>query len=210
MTPATQLLLAALGGYLVGGIPFGLLIGKLHGVDVRQHGSGNIGATNVGRICGRRWGVLCFVLDAGKGFLPVWLAGHYGDVAGTGNGVAIVAALGAVGGHVWCPYLRFKGGKGIATAAGVLVGVDWAVLLAAVAVWIVLMAVCRYVSLASMGAAVTLPTAGLLLRRPWREHWPELLLLTVVAAIAVWRHRANLARLAAGTEPKIGSKQKTP
>ena len=149
--------------YLVGGIPFGYLIGRAKGIDIRQHGSGNIGATNVLRTLGKPLGITCFALDFAKGLLPV-LASRSVQSAGA-TGVAqtvsdllpLLVVVATVAGHIWTPYLRFKGGKGIATSAGALTAVAPLPVLCALVVWGVTLAAGRMVGLASVCAAAALP-----------------------------------------------------
>jgi len=216
------LIMAALPvvAYLVGSIPFGLLLGRMHGVDIRQHGSGNIGATNVGRVLGRKWGFLAFGLDVAKGLIPMAVAGRVvalqaqgADVGPAGQTVAmLLVAAGCIVGHIWPVYLGFRGGKGVATSLGVLLGY-WPYLtvpgLAAFATWAGLLAAARYVSLASIVAALSFPIY--LAAFGWWQGWEGSrlgLLLgfsVVMAGLVVFRHRSNLSRLLAGTEPKIGT-----
>lgn len=187
-------LLALMLSYALGSVPFGLLLAKAAGKgDIRQVGSGNIGATNVLRT-GSKWlAAAVLVLDAGKGFLAVWLAWRWWPDA------APLAALGAVVGHCFPVWLRFKGGKGVATALGVCLGLGWPIGLAYAIVWLGMLAMTRISSLGGMSAAVTAPVAAAVLGRT--ELVP---VLAGIALIVVWLHRANLARLRAGTEPKIG------
>jgi glycerol-3-phosphate acyltransferase PlsY len=183
-------------GYALGSVPFGLLLAKAAGKgDIRQVGSGNIGATNVLRT-GSKWlAAAVLVLDAGKGFLAVWLAWRYWPDA------APLAALGAVLGHCFPAWLKFKGGKGVATALGVCLGLGWPIGLAYAVVWLGMLAMTRISSLGGMSAAVAAPVAAAVLGRA------ELVsVLAGIALVVVWQHRANLARLRAGTEPKIGRK----
>jgi glycerol-3-phosphate acyltransferase PlsY len=195
--------MAAALGYLLGSIPFGWLVAKAHRVDIQRVGSGNIGATNVGRTLGRVWGWLVFVLDAGKGWAAVALANRaWSSPLPGGCPLSLVAGLGAVVGHTWPVWLKFRGGKGVATGAGVVVGLaPWAAVVGA-GTWLVALGVTRYVSVASICAALTVPLAawGLYgaqdLWRPWA--------LTAMGLLVVVRHRSNLQRLCAGTEPKIG------
>ena len=206
-------------GYLCGSVPFGLLIGLARGFDLRQAGSGNIGATNASRVLGRRWGVICFVLDVLKGAVPVYVAGTVMGLIGQDDlspgqswlwlSVAAVAVLG----HVFPIWLGLRGGKGVATGLGVLLGF-WPMLtlpaLAAAGVWLALALTWRYVSLASMAAAVSLPiwvaVFSLAGKEPLAQLWPFLVAAAAMALLVVWRHRANLARLCRGTEPKIGTR----
>lgn len=222
-----------LGAFLAGSVPFGLLIARARGIDLRAHGSGNIGATNVGRVLGPRWFVVVFLLDFLKGFGPVllggWLLGTLGrmDAAPGDSASWLGVALAAVLGHVFCPWLKFKGGKGVATGAGVLVGVFPALTVPAIAGFLVFLAalrLSRYMSLASMIAASSVPLfvaawfhaahAGWVPLRTEspvevRHMLPFLAFAGAVAALVVWAHRGNIARLRAGTEPRW-PKPKTP
>jgi acyl phosphate:glycerol-3-phosphate acyltransferase len=217
-------------GFLAGTIPFGLLIGKAKGVDIRTIGSGNIGATNLGRAFGRRYFFLCFVFDFLKGFAPVltagWLAGLL-DSASTSPTDAwlwVAAMLAPVLGHVLNPWLGFKGGKGVATSLGALLAVWPHLSLPGVGVFLVFLLclkLTRYMSLSSMLGSVTLPlfAAGIWAYRnspAWATGQPSakqfqsvLPFLTVacfIPALVIWTHRANLRRLRAGTEPRIGQR----
>jgi glycerol-3-phosphate acyltransferase PlsY len=189
-------LLALLLGYALGSIPFGLLLAKAAGKgDIRQVGSGNIGATNVLRTGSKGLAAAVLLLDAGKGFLAAWLAARWWpDAAG-------LAALGAVLGHCFPLWLGFKGGKGVATTAGVCFGLGWPVGLAYAVVWLGMLAMTRISSLGGMSAAVATPVAAAVLGRA--ELVP---VLAAIALIVLWQHRENLARLRAGTEPKVGRK----
>ena len=203
--PAAGILTA----YLLGAIPFGLLVSRLRGVDIRRLGSGNIGATNVFRCVGKPWGILTFVCDLLKGFLaaraiPIVIAMVQGD-ADPARGLAIGCACAAVAGHNWPVYLRFKGGKGIATSAGALLGIAWQSVALGLVVWVLTFALTRYVSLASIAAAVTLGASGWLIYR--NAGWALPTALTVLALAALWRHRANVQRLLAGTENRFERKK---
>ena len=212
-------IIASLAGFTAGSIPFGLLIGRLKGVDVREHGSRNIGATNVGRVLGRPFGYLCFVLDALKGVLPVVIAGsmlstHVPDAQRTGL-LMPLTGIAAILGHIYSPWVAFKGGKGVATSFGALLAM-WPLMtfpaLGALAVWIVVVKATRYVSAASMLAALALPVLLLVRARVWpgaepmqtAEFLPLLIAVTLLAALVIWKHRANISRLRAGTELRIG------
>jgi glycerol-3-phosphate acyltransferase PlsY len=198
-----------LTAYLLGAIPNGLLIGRIKGVDIRKVGSGNIGATNVFRSLGRGWGILTFVLDALKGLIPALafpliLARLTGQPVNRDFGILFGVA--AIAGHNWPVYLGFKGGKGVATSAGVLLGIAPAAVLVGAVCWGVVCAVSRYVSLASIAAAVAVPIAGWILYLPLRG--PLLPgVLTVLGAVIIIRHRANIQRLRAGTENRFGRKK---
>lgn len=186
----------ALLGYLFGSIPFGLLLARLAGEgDIRRIGSGNIGATNVLRTGNKPLAAGVLLLDFGKGFLAVWLAWRMWPEA------VWLAALAAVVGHCFPLWLRFRGGKGVATAAGVCFGLWWPIGLAYAAVWLGVLAVARISSLAGIAAAISAPIAAALLGRA--DLLPA---LVAIAVIVVWLHRANIARLRAGTEPRLGRK----
>ncbi len=218
-------LLLITGAYLIGSIPFGVLIARSQGVNIRQHGSKNIGATNVGRVLGRRFGLTCFALDAMKGAGPVVAAGFMQDVIGRSAAdlshaqlwLWLAVAIAAVVGHMFSIFLRFAGGKGVATAAGALLGM-WPLLtipvLAALVVWISVVKIWRYVAMASMCAAVSVPivvlVAAMVRDNPGDETAARAPLLAVTLALAllvVVRHRANIGRLVRGEEPKIGSER---
>ena len=149
-----KLVLFALGAFLIGGIPFGFIIGKLNGKDIRKEGSCNIGATNVTRVVGKWWGKLCFLLDFLKGALPVTAALLCSKGEDTLGILPAVTAFLVVAGHIWPVYLKFKGGKGVATAAGAFLPLSWAALVTALIVWVLVFLTTRYVSLASISAAV--------------------------------------------------------
>lgn len=206
--PWISLLLSAGIGYFIGSIPFGFLIAKAHGVDIRQHGSGNIGATNVLRVIGKKQGIIAFILDFLKGLVSVIIAFQIAKTAGYGTLLGLAATVGVILGHNYTFWLGFKGGKGIATSAGALVALmPWAILVA-VLVWIALFYGSKIVSLASILAAVSLPiTNGILMAVHFPQD-PALLPLSVaVAALAVWRHRANIDRIRRGVEPRFGQKK---
>jgi glycerol-3-phosphate acyltransferase PlsY len=200
------LYLIALGAFLLGSIPTGYLVARAKGVDIRRHGSGNIGATNVFRTLGKPLGILVFFIDALKGFSAVWLASHFGQ---TCPWTGIVAAVAAIAGHNYTPWLGFKGGKGIATSAGVLLALmPWAVLIIA-AVWFTVFKISRYVSLASICAAAALPVSvGALWYAGCGGNGPLLGFALVISALAIWRHRSNIERLRAGTESRFERKNK--
>lgn len=215
------------GAYLIGSIPFGLLIGKARGIDIREHGSKNIGATNVGRVLGRRWGYFCFGLDVIKGAAPVlaagWITGALGDERASSTTLLwwLGVAAGAVLGHVFPVWLRFRGGKGVATGFGVLVaiypGLTYASLVA-LGLWILVVKATRYVSVASIVAALSIPISacvfcfvrgnGTLGERAagLAQQWPLMALSGLLAVLVVWKHRANIARLRAGTENRVGGR----
>jgi acyl phosphate:glycerol-3-phosphate acyltransferase len=188
--------LALLLGYALGSIPFGLLLAKAAGKgDIRQVGSGNIGATNVLRT-GSKWlAAAVLLLDAGKGFLAVWLAWRWWPE------FAALAALGAVLGHCFPVWLKFKGGKGVATTLGACLGLAWPIGAAYAAVWLAMLSITRISSLGGMSAALAAPVAAAALGR---TEWVPV--LAAIALLVVWMHRENIARLRAGTEPRVGKR----
>ena len=192
------LLAALVGGYLLGSIPFGLLLARLAGLgDIRKLGSGNIGATNVLRTGRKGLAAATLLLDGGKGAAAVLLAGNWGD-----PGAQLMAALGAVLGHIFPFWLRFQGGKGVATLLGLLLALAWQVGLAACATWLVVAGALRYSSLAALLALAAAP-----LYAWWLKGDLQLVQFAAILAGFVWlRHRANIARLIKGQEPKIGRK----
>ncbi|MBA2469965.1 MAG: glycerol-3-phosphate 1-O-acyltransferase PlsY [Chloroflexia bacterium] len=201
MTVAGWLLLIA-GAYLMGAVPWGLVFGKLKGIDVRQHGSGGTGATNTLRLLGRKVALAVFLLDFAKGLLPVLLA----RALDAPNGVTAVVAVVTVLGHCWSPYIGFTGGKGMATGGGAAVGLAWWLVLLLLPM-IGIVALTRYVSLASLVATVIGPLTVILLAL-WDDFpWSWALAITAIAAIIVYQHRTNLARLRNGTERKFGTSE---
>jgi acyl phosphate:glycerol-3-phosphate acyltransferase len=201
-----------LGAYLVGSVPFAYLIAKaVRGIDIREVGSGNVGATNVGRALGRKWGILVFALDVLKGFLPT-LAALLAHGCRIGEpalplGVALTG-FAAVAGHNWPVFLKFKGGKGMATSCGVFLAVFPLGLLIALGVWAATVALTRYVSVGSMVAAAVLLISALFLRNdPFGEGKFLTVLAAVAAVLSIVRHRSNIGRLIHGTENRIGRTQ---
>lgn len=197
-----QLLWIPLAGYLLGSIPFGLLLSKLFGGrDVRKAGSGNIGATNVARVAGPLAGILTLVLDAAKGAASVWLAARFANESATWM---VVAGLAALIGHCFPVWLRFHGGKGVATAAGVFLMLCPLALLGAVILFILVVVFWRYVSLASISAAAAIP---LLVYFLWAPHHAPPLVVTfgalAAAIFVVYKHDANIQRLVEGREPRF-------
>ncbi len=187
----------ALGlGYLLGSVPFGLILMRLMGAgDPRDIGSGNIGATNVLRSGRKGIAAATLLLDLAKGLLAVWLAWRwFPETAG-------FAALGAVVGHCFPVWLKFKGGKGVATTMGVTLGLAWPIGAIYAGVWLLMLGLTRISSLAGMTAAVAAPVAALVLGKP--ELAP---VLAAIAVLVLILHRANIGRLFAGTEPRVGSK----
>jgi glycerol-3-phosphate acyltransferase PlsY len=188
---------AALGfGYVLGSIPFGLVLTRLAGLgDIRRIGSGNIGATNVLRTGNKALAAATLILDGGKGTVAVLLADVYGP------DMAIVAAAGAITGHLFPVWLRFRGGKGVATALGVLLALSWPVGLAACLTWLAAAALFRYSSLAALLALAASPGYAILFADPQRKEFA-----IALAAVICLTHAKNIRRLVTGTEPKIGRK----
>jgi glycerol-3-phosphate acyltransferase PlsY len=215
-----------LAAYLFGSIPSAHLIARSHGVDLGKVGSGNYGATNLGRTLGRRLGITCFVLDALKGALPVlgagWLLGSLGANSGASSTATawcwLATAFAAIFGHTLSPWIRFKGGKGVATGFGALAAM-WPVLTlpaaAAIVLWLVVVSLTRLVALASMIAAASVPcslavaalaangTDGL------RVSTPYLVVSGAIALFVIWKHRSNIARMRAGAEDRVGNARTT-
>ena len=213
-----------IGSYLLGSIPFGLLIAKAHGKDLRSIGSGNIGATNVSRALGRKWAYLCFGLDVLKGLLPMLASLSLAIPSSTQSQTEKVILLwlwlavgcAAILGHIFPIYLKLKGGKGVATSFGVALGL-WPYYticaLFAIATWSVVVLIWRYVSLASIAASITFPLVlilAIILTPGWDfgSLWPLLIAATAIPLMVIIRHRENIRRLIAGTESKI-SKDKS-
>ena len=192
--------------YLIGSIPNGYMMGKFNGLDIRRHGSKNIGATNVRRILGRPWGIACFILDFLKGLIPVMVIGHMiaSDWAiGAGYG-GLIAAIGAVLGHVFPVWLMFRGGKGVATSLGVVCGLAPLAFLVGILVWLLSYYVLYrgVVSVASMLAILMMAVSSLIFKMTIFPHlsWVTIFLLFFLAIIVIVRHRENIKRLLEGTE----------
>jgi acyl phosphate:glycerol-3-phosphate acyltransferase len=221
----TVWIIAVVSAYLAGSIPFGLLIARLVGdIDIREHGSKNIGATNVGRVLGRRWGLLCFVLDVLKGAAPVLVAGALTGVLGREPGALaqsemwwwMAVAMAATLGHIFPVYIGFHGGKGVATGFGALAAM-WPLMtlpaFTALVVWYATLRLTKYVSIASMLAASAVPACyaltvmGAHLEGAGERLWhasPPLFVTIALAAVVIWKHRANIARIRRGEEPRAG------
>lgn len=200
-------LVAILAAYLIGSLSFAVIISRLYGLaDPRSYGSGNPGATNVLRTGHRGAALLTLALDALKGFVPVWIALALAPRFGWGETTIGFVGLAAFVGHLWPVYFRFEGGKGVATAGGVLMAFNPWLGLATVLTWVIVAAFFRYASLASIVAALFAPFYQLLI---W-EASPLALVITVMSLLLVWRHSANIRKLLAGTESKLGRKAAAP
>lgn len=197
-----QLLVALVLGYVIGSVPTGYLIGRLRRIDIRKHGSGNIGATNTLRVLGKPAGITALVLDVGKGFVAVTVLAA---IASSGRSwlsepmMKVLLGIAAIAGHNWTLFLKFKGGKGVATSAGVFLGIAWLPVLISAAVFAILVLGTRIVSVGSMSAAVVLPIAMLALSAK-REF---VAFGIVAAALVLVRHRSNIGRLIKGEENRF-------
>lgn len=218
------LIVWGLAAYLLGAVPFGWLIGKARGVDIRQHGSKNIGATNCGRVCGAPWGILAFLLDVAKGFLPVFALAWWVLPPMVGRSVlqdsqdACLALVGVavapILGHTLPVYLKFRGVKAVATSLGVVLALPmlrW-VGVAAFGLWIVVFAATRYVSVASTAAALGFVGSYLYFERQaaWGDYLPATIFVLALVCLVLLRHRTNYMRLLQGTESRFGSPPRTP
>ena len=215
--------IAVLAAYIAGSLPFGFWISKCLGVDIRNQGSGNIGATNVLRTLGRKVGITVLILDISKGFLPVLIGSRIifkqlpdsmrnrEDIMGT---IYVLLAIGTILGHNYTFWLGFKGGKGIATSAGAIMSFLPEVLMGSTLVWILIFFLSRYVAIASIAAAFSIPilTASLdhnYLFPDLNSSWPVISLGIIAAIMAVWRHRSNIQRLIKGEEDRFKRKVKS-
>jgi len=201
--------------YVLGSIPFGFLAGRLKGVDIRRVGSGNIGATNVGRALGRKWSLIVFALDLLKGYAPtlaanVWVAELVtGGVGPSWVGQIVIVGVGAAAilGHMFPVFLGFRGGKGAATGLGLLLAISFPTAVAALGTWMIALGLWGYVSLGSILAAVSYPVWYLVMAhleaKPMEQSWCIWGFTTALCLLVIWRHRSNLRRMVAGLEPKI-------
>ena len=209
---------AIIGAYLLGSIPFGLLIAKAHGKDLRSIGSGNIGATNVSRAFGRKWAYVCFALDVLKGMIPMLVIMFIAKPAEVIMLLLwLLVGCAAILGHIFPIYLKFKGGKGVATSFGIALGL-WPYYtigaLFAIVTWVVVVLIWRYVSLASIVGSVIFPVVlilAIILKPDWDLHslWPLLVAATAIPLMVIIRHRENIQRLLAGTESKISKSKRS-
>lgn len=196
---STNVILFTLLAYLLGSFPTSYLVGRLRGIDLRKHGSGNLGGTNAYRVMGASAGVPVVLVDVLKGFVPAYFFPVW-DGTAAGN-LSLVYGLAAIAGHVWSVFVRFRGGKGVATGAGVLVALAPTSALIALLVWIGIVAIFRYVSVASVTAATLVPVTAWLTDEPGSTVG----FCALVAAFVWWTHRTNLRRLARGEENRFGS-----
>ena len=201
-----------IGSYLLGSLPSGYLAGRLVGIDIRKAGSGNVGATNVVRVVGKRYGYPVFALDFLKGFgavlISMLMAPGRPPEWNSPEIFGILAAMSSVLGHLYPPWLKFKGGKGVATSAGALLALTPVATLIGLAIWIIVFWLTRYVSLASITAAVVLPIVILVFSSQDQNKGKPLFYASAcVAAVVILRHRSNLSRLMRGTEPRFTRKR---
>ncbi len=205
--------IVALASYLLGSIPTGYLVGKARGIDIRTVGSGNMGATNVFRVLGKKAGIFVLVVDFLKGFVACWFIAKFAaknyptsEYANQLECFSIVAGIFAILGHNYTCWLKFKGGKGVATTAGVLAALFPSTFLVALVIWVLVFAVSKYVSLASIAAAASLPIATWLLHGTRRM----VIVALFMGALAIYKHKANIQRLMNGTENRFGKKKPAP
>lgn len=202
----SKLLALFVGAYIIGSIPTSYLFGRmLKGIDIREHGSGNVGATNALRVLGTKFGIITLVIDMFKGFLPVFVAMKLfpgDDLAAISTGICTIV------GHIFTLFLSFKGGKGVATSAGVFIALLPVALAVCLAVFVIVVALSRYVSLGSIIAALTLFVWELIhnLQNDWSHVW-LFIFVTLLVTMIILRHKSNISRLLAGTENKISFKK---
>jgi glycerol-3-phosphate acyltransferase PlsY len=202
-------LLATVAAYLIGSLSFAVIVSRAMGLnDPRTYGSGNPGATNVLRSGSKAAAAVTLLLDAAKGWLPVALVQWFGSRFGLGDGTLAMVALAAFLGHLYPVFFRFKGGKGVATALGVLLGISGWLGLAVAATWLIIAVFFRYSSLASLVASVFAPVYYLMCSGVvWYAETPIAAAIVAMAALLIWRHRENIQRLMAGKESRLGSKK---
>jgi glycerol-3-phosphate acyltransferase PlsY len=215
---STHWIIGIIAAYLAGSIPFGVLIARIKGVNIREHGSKNIGATNVGRILGKPLGITCFILDVLKGAIPVvivgFIAGTYGsplsETTTTELLLWIAVVFAALLGHMYSLFLKFGGGKGVATTFGGMVAM-WPLLtipmLIAFTSWVIAVKITKMISFGSLIAAIILflATVVLVMMQSSVQHaWPLLAITFLIAVMVFWKHRSNIARILQGKEPKLG------
>lgn len=190
---------AAVGCYLVGSLPFSYLVARLKRIDIRQHGSGNVGATNVTRVVGVGYGVLALIGDVGKGIVAAWLT-NFLSVPLWLSGLAVV-------GHNWSVFLKFAGGKGVATTVGLLLVFSWPTLLVTVALWVVTVLLTRYVAVGSMVALLSVPFVLYFFEAPSVD-WELVGLFGALGLMTVWQHRSNIQRIMKGEESRVFKKSR--
>ncbi len=203
-----SLILVILTGYILGSLPFSFWLGRLRGVDITRIGSGNVGATNLARALGPQWGVLAFILDGGKGLLAVVAAGYIFNLSGNANPTSlalfkITGGIASISGHIWSIWLKFKGGKGVATSMGVFLGLAPVTLLVVLGIWVAVFVLFGYVSLASIIAAISVPLL-MWLGIGGKVALPVIIFSCIVTVLIIIRHIPNIKRLIKGKENKFG------
>ena len=201
--------------YLLGSVPFGVIIARAHGIDLRKIGSGNIGATNVARALGKKWAYTCFLLDCLKGLVPMLIFRPTGDITVASLSLWLTVGCATIAGHIFPVFLRFKGGKGMSTSLGVFLGLypyytTCGVI--AFAVWGVCVLIWKYISLASIAAAIAFPVVLLgfiIAKSAWQiaTLWPLMIVALLIPALVVTRHVENIKRLLEGSESKVFQKK---
>jgi acyl phosphate:glycerol-3-phosphate acyltransferase len=209
--PDFNILAAVVAAYLIGSLSFAVIVSRVMGLDdPRSYGSKNPGATNVLRSGSKKAAAATLLLDAVKGWLPVWVVSQWGTDWGLGDGALAAAGMAAFLGHLFPVFFRFKGGKGVATAAGVLIGFEPLLGLATLGSWLFVALVLKYSSLAAVVAALFAPGFYVLASGEswaWYGSAPVALVVTLMSLLLLWRHRGNISRLLAGQEGRIGSKK---
>jgi glycerol-3-phosphate acyltransferase PlsY len=190
---------AAVGCYLVGSLPFSYWVARLKRIDIRQHGSGNVGATNVTRVVGVGYGAFALIGDVGKGVVAAWLTGFLGAPLWL-SGLAVV-------GHNWSIWLKFTGGKGVATTLGLLIVFSWPALLVTILIWLVTVLLTRYVAVGSMIALIAAPVVLYLFQAP-AVNWEIVGLFGALGLMTIWQHRSNIQRIVRGEESQIFKKSR--
>jgi len=222
MTASQLILLMIPAAYLLGSVPFGLLVGWTRGIDVRKAGSGNIGATNVGRLLGKKFFFVVFFLDMLKSLVPMLVAGHFAHrssvITPTLYFEWLLVGFAAMFGHMFSVFLKFTGGKGVATSAGIILGL-WPFYtqpaFITLTIFVVVLYTTRYMSIASISAAISFPVCYLTMATlrqwdPFGHQWPLTLFSLLLATLVVYKHRTNIQRLRAGTENRLGAKKVEP
>jgi len=205
-----NIILGALAAYLLGSVPTSYIFGKVFKkIDIRKYGSGNVGATNVFRVMGKKYGIAVLIIDMLKGFLAIAILPilFYSEPFPISlDLLKIILGAASICGHIWTVFLKFKGGKGVATSAGVLIGLSPIVMLCSLVVWSIVAFLSKYVSLASIIAAISVPMFMWLLKQPKQY----LIVTSILAILVIYKHRSNIGRLLSGQEAKIGQKVHIP
>jgi len=203
--------LVFIASYIIGSIPFGFIIGKIKGIDIRKHGSGNIGATNVLRVLGKKYGYLCFGLDFLKGFIPVIVSGIIAQKNQSINPdiIKCIAFAGAFFGHIWTIFLKFKGGKGVATAAGAIFAISPISVSSSLIVWLIVFFLSGFVSLASIVASIFLPVFYGIYTKFSDNNFSSIILISfiLISFFSIIKHHSNIKRLINGTEMRFNRKK---